>query len=194
MYRMYIEMFFYQTACLLHCITWVDKNACNKYHVDFMHWCSNSSEFSLPLSLRFWFFSHPWRCFLSLILFFSPAALPTLSFSYRSLPSLFFWVTSWARVHLSPDSRLAESTITKPFMLNCVEWNVNMNSPPAINSTTTTRTSLCLKKHDQKFNIPVNRQLFTNQTKAGIALHYTFFYPLPFLLVLFLCLYWKKNS
>lgn len=189
---MYIEMFFYQTACLLHCITRVDKNACNKYHVDFMHWCSNPSEFSLPLSLRFWvfylplLFPVPYLCF--------PPPFPPCCFHFCPLPSLFFWVTSWARVHLSPDSRLAESTITKPFMLNCVEWNVNMNSPPAINSTTTTRTSLCLKIHDQKFNIPVNRQLFTNQTEAGIALHYTFFYPLPFLLVLFLCLYWKKNS
>lgn len=75
-----------------------------------------------------------------------PLPLPILSFSFLPLPSLFFWVTSWASVHLSPDSRLAESTITKPFILNCVEWNVNMNSPPAINSTTTTRTSLCLKK------------------------------------------------
>lgn len=73
---MYIEMFFYQTACLLHCITRVDKNACNKYHIDFMHWCSNPSEFSLPLSLRFWVFSLP-LLFPVTYLCFSPAPPPS---------------------------------------------------------------------------------------------------------------------
>jgi hypothetical protein len=32
----------------------------------------------------------------------------------------------------------------KPFALNCVEWNVNIKSPPAIKSTTKINTSLCL--------------------------------------------------
>lgn len=87
---MYIEMFFYQTACLLHCITRVDKNACNKYHIDFMHWCSNPSEFSLPLSLKFWVFSVP-LLFPVPYLCFSPAPpLPTLLFSFLSLTQFVF--------------------------------------------------------------------------------------------------------
>ena len=62
------------------------------------------------------------------------------------VPSLFFCVTSWAKVHLRPDKREADRTMMNPFVLNCVEWNVNINNPPAINRTTTTRTSLWKKQ------------------------------------------------
>ena len=56
--------------------------------------------------------------------------------NHQYLPISCFCVTICDSVHRNPDKTDADKTMRKPSKLNCVDWNVNINNPPAMKNTT----------------------------------------------------------
>ncbi len=81
------------------------------------------------------------------------------------LPISSFCRTIWARVQRSPLRTDAERTSRKPAMLNCVDWNVKRNNPPAMNNTTNTNEHLWKKRESfhvfATFSAAVNTASFS---------------------------------